>query len=138
MSHPFNSKHGPILVEAEVTGPDRSMTLPLLLDTGATTSLIKESVLLALGYDLANVTDRVRMTTGSGPDRPEGDPDKVDDPGPTSVRIPRSGLFPARERVGVWPARSRLLARPLAHDRLSDGPNRFGVNSPQSPTNARF
>jgi predicted aspartyl protease len=65
MSHPFNPKHGPILIEAEVTGSDRSMTLPLLLDTGATTSLIKESVLLALGYDLANVTDRVRMTTGS-------------------------------------------------------------------------
>ncbi len=40
MSHPFNPKHGPILVEAEVTGP--------------------------VGYDLANITDRVRMTTGSG------------------------------------------------------------------------
>ena len=65
MSHTFNPKHGPILVEAEITGPNRSMTLPLLLDTEATTSLIKETVLLALGYDLANVTDRVRMTTGS-------------------------------------------------------------------------
>jgi predicted aspartyl protease len=53
------------VVEAEITGPNRSMTLPLILDTGATTSLIKETVLLALGYDLANVTDRVQMTTGS-------------------------------------------------------------------------
>lgn len=65
MSYPFQAKQGPILVEAEVTGPTRSLTLPLLLDTGATTSLIKDSVLLALGYDLASVTDRVPMTTGS-------------------------------------------------------------------------
>jgi predicted aspartyl protease len=65
VSYPFQARQGPILVEAEVTGPSRTLTLPLLLDTGATTSLIKESVLLALGYDLASVTDRVSMTTGS-------------------------------------------------------------------------
>lgn len=65
MSFPFASKHGPILVDAEVTGPTRSMPLTLILDTGATTSLIKEAVLLALGYDLATITDRVPMTTGS-------------------------------------------------------------------------
>ena len=101
MSHPFNPKHGPILVEAEVTGPDRSMTLPLILDTGATTSLLNEAVLLALGYDLASVTDRVPMTTGSlGHVRPEGDPDKVDGLGSASVRLPRAGLHTARERVG--------------------------------------
>jgi hypothetical protein len=65
VSHPFNPKHGPILVQAEVVGPSRSMALPLILDTGATTSLLKEGVLLALGYDLASVTARVPMTTGS-------------------------------------------------------------------------
>jgi hypothetical protein len=65
VSHPFNPKQGPILVDAEVTGPNRSMTLTLILDTGATTSLFKEAVLLALGYDLASVTDCVKMTTGS-------------------------------------------------------------------------
>jgi hypothetical protein len=65
VSYPFQAKQGPILVEAEVTGPSRTLTLPLLLDTGANTSLIKESVLLVLGYDLASVTDRVPMTTGS-------------------------------------------------------------------------
>jgi predicted aspartyl protease len=65
MSSPFHRSQGPILVDAEVTGPNRSMTLPLILDTGATTSLLKESVLLALGYDLASGTDRVAMTTGS-------------------------------------------------------------------------
>jgi predicted aspartyl protease len=65
MSEPFNPRHGPILVEAEVTGPVRSLTIPLILDTGATTTLLAESVLLALGYDPASVTNRVPMTTGS-------------------------------------------------------------------------
>lgn len=49
MSHPFNPRHGPILVEAEVTGPTRSLTLPLILDTGTTTSVLQDSVLIALG-----------------------------------------------------------------------------------------
>jgi hypothetical protein len=49
MSFPFNSQRGPILVDAEVTGPNRRMALRLILDTGATTSLLKEAVLLALG-----------------------------------------------------------------------------------------
>ncbi len=65
MSFPFDPRHGPILVKAEVTGPDRSLALQLILDTGATTSLLNDAVLLALGYDLASVPDRVRMTTGS-------------------------------------------------------------------------
>jgi hypothetical protein len=65
MTHPFNAKHGPILVEAEVTGPVRSMTLQLILDTGATTTLLGETILIALGYDLTSVANRVPMTTGS-------------------------------------------------------------------------
>ena len=65
MSFPFDPSHGPILVKAEVTGPDRSLALQLILDTGATTSLLNDAVLLTLGYDLASVTDRVQMTTGS-------------------------------------------------------------------------
>ena len=65
MSYAFDPGHGPILVKAEVTGPDRSLTLQLILDTGATTSLLNDTALLTLGYDLASVTDRVQMTTGS-------------------------------------------------------------------------
>ncbi len=65
MSYPFDGSRGPILIAAEVTGPDRSLALQLLLDTGATTSLLKDAVLLTLGYDLASVADWVRMTTGS-------------------------------------------------------------------------
>jgi predicted aspartyl protease len=37
----------------------------MILDTGATSTLIKKSVWLALGFDLANATDRVTITTGS-------------------------------------------------------------------------
>lgn len=65
MSVPFNPKHGPILIEAEVTGTARSLTLELILDTGATNSLLNEAVVQALGYDLSVVTTRVGMTTGS-------------------------------------------------------------------------
>ena len=65
MSHAFDPRHGPILVQAEVTGPDRALTLQLILDTGATTSLLNETVLLTLGYDLARVAARASMTTGS-------------------------------------------------------------------------
>jgi|GEM_PF-737669 len=48
MSVRFNPKHGPIVIEAEVTGPARSLTLELILDTGATNSLLSEAVVLAL------------------------------------------------------------------------------------------
>lgn len=65
MSFSFDPSHGPILVKAEVTGPVRSLALQLILDAGATTSLLNDAVLLTLGYDLASVTDRVQMTTGS-------------------------------------------------------------------------
>ena len=65
MSHPFQPRPGPITVAAEVTGPGQSMTLRLILDTGATTSLLTEAILLTLGYDLASITDFTRVTTGT-------------------------------------------------------------------------
>jgi hypothetical protein len=42
------------------------MPLRLILDTGATTSLIDRSILVTLGFDLAGATDLVPMTPGSG------------------------------------------------------------------------
>jgi hypothetical protein len=33
--HPFSAKYGPIVVQAQATGPDGSTNLSLLLDTGA-------------------------------------------------------------------------------------------------------
>ena len=50
-THPFSPKKGPILVRAEATGPNGSTNLNLLLDTGATTSLIDLAILISLGFD---------------------------------------------------------------------------------------
>jgi hypothetical protein len=63
--HVFNPKQGPILVEAEATGPAGSANLKLVLDTGATTSLINLATLLYLGFDPGQSLQHVRMTTGS-------------------------------------------------------------------------
>lgn len=64
-THAFDPNRGPILVEAEATGPDRSANLKLVLDTGATTSLLNLATLLYLGLDPDQSHRRVRMTTGS-------------------------------------------------------------------------
>jgi hypothetical protein len=64
-AHAFNDKTGPVLVEAEATGPAGSANLKLVLDTGATTSLINLSTLLYLGFDPSQSLQHVRLTTGS-------------------------------------------------------------------------
>ena len=64
-THQFNAKHGPILVEVEVVGPTGSANLRLVLDTGATSSLMNLAALLYLGFDPSQSPQRVRMTTGS-------------------------------------------------------------------------
>ena len=51
MSFPFNALHGPVIVEASLSGPQGQADLRLILDTGATTSLIRSTLLVALGYD---------------------------------------------------------------------------------------
>ena len=64
-NHVFNPGSGPILVDVEATGPARSASFKLVLDTGATTSLIKRSALIYLGIDPDQSTRRIPMTTGS-------------------------------------------------------------------------
>lgn len=66
MSFPFDPTTGPIYVEAEVSGPTGRSSLRLLLDTGATTSLIDPSMLLAAGYDPDAAPDRIHVTMSSG------------------------------------------------------------------------
>jgi hypothetical protein len=61
----FNPRQGPIVVEAQATGPTRTADLKLVLDTGATTSLIRLSSLLYLGFDPNQALRRLRVTTGS-------------------------------------------------------------------------
>src|SRR5437899_368788 len=64
-SYGFHPRSGPILVDAELTGPVGSVVLKLVLDTGATTSLINLTTLLSLGFDPDQSTQRIPMTTGS-------------------------------------------------------------------------
>ena len=64
-SYPFLPGHGPIFIEAEATGPALSTNLTLVLDSGATKSLIKRSSLIYIGIDPDQSPRRVQVTTGS-------------------------------------------------------------------------
>lgn len=64
-SQGFNAGSGPILVKTEITGPLGSVVLELVLDTGATASLIHLTTLLSLGFDPDQSAHRIAMTTGS-------------------------------------------------------------------------
>jgi hypothetical protein len=61
----FNARVGPVFVDAEITGPAGNAVLKLMLDTGATTSLINPSALVSLGFDPDTSARRNPMTTGS-------------------------------------------------------------------------
>lgn len=63
---PFDGRRGSILVDAEVTGPLRSVTLRLILDTGASTSLLSPDVAARVGIDAASSGRMVTIMTGSG------------------------------------------------------------------------
>jgi predicted aspartyl protease len=62
----FERKSGLILVRVELEGPQRSVGLSLALDTGATLTVISQSRLIYVGYDLSAALDRLQMTTVSG------------------------------------------------------------------------
>jgi hypothetical protein len=64
-SYPFLAGHGPIFIEAEATGPALSTSLTLVLDTGATKSLIKRSSLIYIGIDPDQSPQRAQIITGS-------------------------------------------------------------------------
>jgi len=66
MSFSFDPQQGLVIVRAELSGPAGRGILRLALDTGATSSLINFSLLVATGYDPALSRDRVEITTGSG------------------------------------------------------------------------
>src|SRR5271168_239323 len=61
----FNARCGPILVIAEITGPFGNAFVNLVLDTGATTSLINRDILISLGFDPDQSPRKTSMTTGS-------------------------------------------------------------------------
>src|SRR5262245_16627496 len=67
MSDPFDPNREAVLVRGEVSGPlGHPAEVVLVLDTGATTSLIRSDLLTRLGYDPAASTDRVQVLTGGG------------------------------------------------------------------------
>lgn len=66
MTAPFDPRQGPILIEAEVSGPTGRSNLQLLLDTGATMTVIDPTLLVAVGYDPAASPDRVQVAMGGG------------------------------------------------------------------------
>jgi predicted aspartyl protease len=66
VSFPFDPSRGPILIEASASGPLGQAELRLLLDTGATSRLIRSTILIALGYDPDQSPDRVEVTMGNG------------------------------------------------------------------------
>ena len=65
MSYAFNAAAGVIRVKAEISGPTRSATATLILDTGATTSSINLNVLHVVGYDPDAASQFVSFTTGT-------------------------------------------------------------------------
>ncbi len=64
----FDSTKNLIIVDIDVEGADgrKLLTLPVVLDTGASSTIIPREVASSLGYDLARVTQQVKIVTGSG------------------------------------------------------------------------
>jgi hypothetical protein len=66
VSFSFNPSRGQILIDASVSGPPGQAALRLILDTGATTSLVRATILVALGYDPDASPDHVNVAMGNG------------------------------------------------------------------------
>ena len=66
MNTTFDPTRGLIIVFARLFGPTSERIVRLALDTGATTTTVRTSVLVNLGYDPAASSERLPMTTASG------------------------------------------------------------------------
>jgi len=66
MTISFDPRHGLVVVPTRLYGPSGDTVARLALDTGATRSMISPAILVSIGYDPAAVSERVRITTGSG------------------------------------------------------------------------
>jgi predicted aspartyl protease len=66
-STPFRLGPGPIRVKAELTGPTGTAVLQLILDTGATTTLINTLSLIRVGFDPGQSTSKATVLTGGSP-----------------------------------------------------------------------
>jgi predicted aspartyl protease len=66
VSYSFKPHRGSVELVAEVSGPLGKVELRLLLDTGATHSLVSENLLAYVGYDPTSSTDLVKVAMGNG------------------------------------------------------------------------
>ena len=66
MSLRFDPSVRRIVIPAELKGPSGSVLLNLILDTGASRTVVNWDVLVLLGYNPASAPKRVQITTGSG------------------------------------------------------------------------
>jgi hypothetical protein len=68
MTHLFDPNAPLIVLEAEIVGPLRVVTVQLVLDTGASQTMIRPRYLIAAGYRPATATRRgnIRSATGGG------------------------------------------------------------------------
>jgi aspartyl protease family protein len=67
MKFTFNPNTSRIIVSADVVGRTEVATVKLLLDTGASHSILSEAVLVELDYDPRNEGEPTTLTTGSAP-----------------------------------------------------------------------
>ena len=62
----FNGRRGLVVVNARLFGPSGDVIARLAVDTGASSTLVNEELLILIGYDPAALPKTVRFTTGSG------------------------------------------------------------------------
>lgn len=66
MTELFDPRSGPIVVRAEVSGPLGTNLVQLLLDTGATRTIIRPDALLSIGLSPDSSTRTAELVTGNG------------------------------------------------------------------------
>ena len=66
MSIRFDPRGHLIIVPARIHGRDNRGTVDLVLDTGATRTIVSREVAQSLGYDPAALGEWAHITTGSG------------------------------------------------------------------------
>ena len=65
MTRTFNAQRGVIVVQARVWGPLGYASAELILDTGATFTLVNPAILRAVGYEPQRAPDRQYIITAS-------------------------------------------------------------------------
>ena len=69
MKRRFDPRQGLVIVRSRIWGPTGRAWIQMALDTGATTTLINEAQLTAVGYGLTDASQKILITTGSGIER---------------------------------------------------------------------